>query len=46
MMKNYIYLVITAAIWHWIAAITFAMFNFETFYAFVLATLGAYNAVN
>lgn len=33
-------------VWHWIAAITFVMFNFETFYAFVGSTLRAYNAVN
>lgn len=34
------------SVWHWIAAITFVLFNFETFYALVGATLRAYNAGN
>ena len=29
--------------WQWIASIAFTLFNFETFYAFVGATLRAYN---
>lgn len=31
-------------VWHWIAAIAFMLFNIETFYAFIGATLRAYNA--
>ena len=31
-------------LWHWIAEIAFMLFNFETFYAFVCASLRAYNA--
>lgn len=31
-------------VWHWIAAIAFMLFNFETFYAFIGASLRAYNA--
>lgn len=31
-------------VWHWIAAIAFMLFDFETFYAIIAASLRAYNA--
>ena len=30
-------------VWQWIASIVFTLFNLETFYAFMLATLRVYN---
>jgi len=33
-------------VWNWIASIGFTFFNFETFYAFVGATLRMYNSRN
>lgn len=33
-------------IWHWISSIAFTMFNFETFYAFIGATLRIYNTAD
>ncbi|WP_289756012.1 hypothetical protein [Muribaculum intestinale] len=33
-------------VWSWVSSITFTMFNFETFYAFVGATRRMYNCDN